>query len=627
MHGLWLPLVLSSLAPQAAAPVAPTRVEEFTLRDFRGRSHRLSDWRDRRLVVVVFLGADCPLAKLYAPRLVELARAYEPRGVTFVAIDSNRHDTPGDLRRYARQHAIPFPVLKDVGNVVADRFRAERSPEAFVLDERRVVRYRGRIDDRYEVGVQRPRPTRRDLAAALDELLTGRPVSKPVTVASGCPLSRVRRAGAGAEVTYCRDVAPILQRRCQVCHRPGQVAPFALTSYRAAAGWAGAIREVVEDGRMPPWGANPAHGRFANDPSLTAAEKRVLFAWIDAGCPEGDPAQLPPPARFPEGWGIGEPDQVLAMAEPFTVPAEGVIEYQYFVADPGSREDRWVRAAEILPGNKAVVHHCNVFLQAPGHTHPDDLSEQGSLGSYCLTQMAPGTPPMVLPDGMAKRIPAGWRVVFVVHYTAVGSVQTDRTRLGLKFADPRAVKQEVATRLMYDLDLSIPPGAAGHEVSQTWEMRRDVLLLSLFPHMHLRGKSFRYTARYPDGAEEILLDVPRYDFNWQHRYNLAEPKRLPAGTRLRCSAVYDNSADNPANPDPGATVRAGTQSWDEMFNGYFDVVLAEQDLTREWAWPAALWRGAQAACRPPVAVLAVLFGGLFLTRRRFARWLGADEAK
>jgi hypothetical protein len=427
-------------------------------------------------------------------------------------------------------------------------------------------------------------------------------------------------------VTYCRDVAPVLQRRCQVCHRPGQAAPFALTSYRAAAGWAGAIREVLEDGRMPPWGANPAHGRFGNDPSLTAGEKQTLFAWIDAGCPEGDPAQLPPPAQFPEGWGIGEPDLVLSMPRPFTVPAEGTIEYQYFVVDPDFREDRWVRAAEILPGNKAVVHHCNVFLQAPGRGNPDDLSEQGSLGSYCLTMMAPGTPPMVLPDGMAKRIPAGWRVVFVVHYTAVGSPQSDLTRLGLKFADPRAVKQEVATKLMFDLDLCIPANAAGHEVSQTWEVRRDVLLLSLFPHLHLRGKSFRYTARYPDGAEEVLLDVPRYDFNWQYRYNLAEPKRLPAGTRLCCTAVYDNSADNPANPDPDATVRAGTQSWEEMFNGYFDVALADEDLTKESAWPRALWRRARGVCRPPVALLAVVFGGVFLTRRRFARWLRPGDA-
>jgi hypothetical protein len=485
------------------------------------------------------------------------------------------------------------------------------------------VRYRGRIDDQYGVGTQRPRPTRRDLAEALEELLAGKPVSRPVTPTVGCPISRVDRPAGGRPLTYSRDVAPILQRRCQACHRPGQVAPFALTNYREALGWAGAIREAVEEGRMPPWGANPAHGRFANDPSLSAAEKKTLLSWIGAGCPEGDPADLPAPVEFRDGWRIPGPDLVVSMPEPFKVPAEGVVEYQYFVVDPGFREDRWVRAAEIRPGNRAVVHHCNVFLQPPGVADPTALPEAGvgALGSYCLTMTAPGTPPLVLPDGMAKRVPAGWRLVFVIHYTPIGSVQTDRTSLGLTFADPKTVRKEVATKLMYDLDLSIPPGAADHAMSQTWEVKRDVLLLSLFPHMHLRGKSFRYAVRYPDGTEEVLLDVPRYDFNWQHRYELAEPKRLPAGTRLVCTAVYDNSEDNPANPDPGATVRTGTQSWEEMFNGYFDVVLADEDLTREAAWHRVLWRRARAVGRPPVAALLLLVGGVYLSRRRLASWL------
>jgi hypothetical protein len=405
------------------------------------------------------------------------------------------------------------------------------------------------------------------------------------------------------------------------------VAPFALTDYRAASGWAGAIREVVEEGRMPPWGANPAHGKFANDRSLTAREKQVLLAWIDAGAPEGDPRDLPPPAKFPDGWSIPGPDLVVSMPEPFTVPAEGTVEYQYFVVDPGFREDRWVRAAEIMPGNRAVVHHCNVFLQPPGVNDPMALPEAGPGGSYCLTMMAPGTPPLVLQEGLAKRIPAGWRIVFVLHYTPVGSVQKDQTRLALTFADPGSVRKEVSTRLMYDLDLAIPPGSARHEVAQTWEVKRNVLLLSLFPHMHLRGKSFRYDVVYPDGTEEVLLDVPRYDFNWQHRYVLAEPKRLPAGSRLRCTAVYDNSADNPANPDPGATVRTGVQSWEEMFNGYFDVVHEDEDLQREAAWTRRAWRAAQATCRPPVAALLGLAGATYLGRRRLARWLTGGAAR
>ncbi len=623
MTDLCLAVLLSSVVSQTVP--ADRHIADFTLRDCRGQPHRLSDWRDRKLIVVVFLGADCPLAKLYAPRLSELARTYASQGVAFVAINSNQHESPADLARYARQHAISFPVLKDPGNVIADRFGAKRSPETFILDQRRVVRYQGRIDDQYTVSAQRSSPTRRDLAVALEELLAGKRVSVPLTEAAGCPISRVKGDPSAPSVTWCKDVAPIVQRRCVACHRPGQVAPFSLTDYGEASGWAAAIREVIDEGRMPPWSADPRHGRFANDPRLTAQEKQILFAWIDAGCPEGEPRDLPPPRTFPTEWSIPAPDLVLTMPEPFTVPAEGVIEYQYFAVDPGLREDRWIQAAEILPGNKAVVHHCNIFLQPPGVTDPKALPEAGPSGSFCLTMMAPGTPPLLLPEGRAKRLPAGWRIVFVIHYVSIGSVQRDQTRLALKFADPATVKQEVVTKIMVDPDLRIPPQTAHHEVSQMWEIERPVLLLSLFPHMHLRGKSFRYTAISADGTEEILLDIPRYDFNWQHRYVLAEPKLLPAGTRLRCTAVYDNSADNPANPDPSATVRAGPQTWDEMFNGYFDVVLADQDLQREAAWPNQLWRSAQAVCRPPGALLMLVIGGIFLGRRKLAAWLQTDK--
>ncbi len=624
MSPLYLPLLVA-LSPAVALPPAQ-RIEDFSLRDAKGQAHRLADLRDARLVVVVFLGVDCPMAKLYAPRLVELSRTYGSRGVRFLAIAPNRQDTPADLARYARTHTLPFPLLRDVGQVIADRFAARRSPEAFILDHDRRIRYRGRIDDQYGVGVQKPAASRRDLAEALEELLARKPVSVPETTAPGCPISRAHRTSRGDTVTYCRDVAPLLQKRCQACHRRGQSAPFTLTSYQDAAGWARAMLEVIDEGRMPPWGASPRHGTFANDPSLTPREKELLSRWVEAGCPEGEAKDLPAPARFPEGWSIPGPDLVLSMPEPFTVPAEGVIEYQYVRVDPGFREDRWVKAAEILPGNKAVVHHCNVFLQPPGLDNPEDLREAGKLGSYCLTMTAPGTPPLILPDGMAKRIPAGWKIVFVLHYQAVGSVQKDQTRLALTFADPKAVKQEVATRLMYDLDLRIPPRTAGHTVSQTWEVKRDVLLLSFFPHMHLRGKAFRYDLIHPDGRAECLLEVPRYDFNWQHRYVLAEPRRLVAGSRLRSTAVFDNSPDNPANPDPAAEVRAGTQSWEEMFNGYFDVALADEDLTRPVPWYVPVWETAKGVCRPGMTLLVCLAGGLYLGRRRIGRALGAKTS-
>lgn len=602
-----------------AADVVPARerdtlrIDNFQIPDWHGQIHQLSDFRERKLVVVAFLGVSCPLARLYGPRLGELAREFEGRSVAFVAIDANQNDGLSDLEHYAREHHLPFPFLRDVGNKVADQFGAERTPEVFVLDEERNVRYGGRIDDQYTPGIQNARPTRRDLAIALEELLAGKPVTQPHCLASGCRISRLRKPSAEGSVSYCRDIAPILQKHCQTCHRPGEIAPFSLLSYKDAAGWAETIREVVAERRMPPWHANPQYGKFANDPSLSTAEKKLLFAWIDNGCPHGNPADLPPPIEFPQGWTISAVDQIVSMQEPFTVPAEGTIEYQFFVVDPGFKEDRWIQAAEVRPGNRAVVHHCNVFLQPPGSR---DIQEQGELGSYCLIAAASGTPPLVLPEGMAKRVPAGWRFVFVLHYTAIGSVQTDRTCVGLKFADPRTVKKEVATRLMYDLDLRIPPGAAAHQVAQTWQMNRDVLLLAFFPHMHLRGKSFRYEAFYPDGASEILLDVPRYDFNWQNRYELVEPIRLPAGARLRCTAVYDNSADNPANPDPSAEVRAGQQTWDEMFNGYFDVVLADEDLTRPVPALVRAWRAVRFLGQPGIAVLLVGVGCIYFWRRR-----------
>jgi peroxiredoxin len=596
----------------AGAPAGNPVIDSFALPDAAGVTRRLDDWRDRRLVVVAFLSADCPLAKLYAPRLLELEREFDPRGVAFVGIFPNGHDSPSAIARFRREHGIDFPLLRDEGARVADRLGATRTPEALVLDEPRAVRYRGRIDDQYDTGTRRAKPGRRDLAEALEELLTDRPVSVPATAATGCVIDRAAREPGGRDVTYCRDVAPLLQKRCVTCHRAGQVAPFALTSYRSAAGRAETIREMLEGGRMPPWHADPRYGHFANDARMPDSEKQVVYDWIAAGCPEGDPADLPPPRTFPDSWTIPGPDLVVSLPEPFTVPAQGTLEYQFIDVDPGFREDKWVRAAEVRPSNRKVVHHCSVYLRPPQSAEP---AAAGELGSYCLIPWTPGTGPMVFPEGMAKLVPAGWHFLFVMHYTPVGSEQTDQTSLALTFADPNAVRQEVATKIMMDLDLCIPPHAADHRVEQTWRVKRPVLLLALFPHMHLRGKSFRYDVTYPDGSAEVLLEVPRYDFNWQHRYDLAEPKRLPAGSLLRCTAVYDNSADNPANPDPEATVRAGQQSWDEMFNGYFDVALVDEDRTA--VLPKVRRAAGEVFTPGRSALLVAVLGGWLALRRRF----------
>lgn len=559
-------LALAGLAPvvRAAeqAPAIGSKAAEFRLTGADGKQLGLSDLADKQAVVVLFLGTECPLARLYAPRLTELANEFAAQGVTFVGIDSNLQDTAEEIAAYAKEHGLPFPVLKDDGNIVADAYGAVRTPEVFVLDATRTVRYRGRIDGQYEPGLQKTNNPRSDLKLALEELLAGKAVSVPSTEAVGCHIGRRPKSGGG-EVTYSREIARIFQNRCVECHRDGEIGPFALTSYEDAIGWAETIREVVDEGRMPPWFADPKIGHFINDARLSDEEKRQIFAWVDAGCPEGDKQDLPEPRVFAEGWNIPQPDLVLKMAEqPYKVPAEGIIDYQHFTVDPGFTEDMWMVACEARPGNRAVVHHILVFLQSPGGQ--SDLLRGSLLAAY-----APGSPPRMMEGGMAKKIPAGSKIVFQMHYTTNGREQVDLSTLGLKFVKEREVNQIAESGWAINVVFQIPPGAKNHKVVSQYRFKQDKLLLSMTPHMHMRGKSFRYEAIYADGTREVLLDVPRWDFNWQIDYILAKPKLMPKGSTIYCEAYYDNSADSPTNPDPTKTIRFGEQTWDEMMIGWF----------------------------------------------------------
>lgn len=549
-----------------------SQIDDFRLQDFRGRWVTLGEFKASKFVVVTFLGTECPLAKLYGARLSHLSEIYGPRGVSFLGINANRQDSITEIAAYARIHKIPFPILKDVGNRVADSMGAVRTPEVYVLDADRRVRYRGRIDDQYGVGYVRDAPTREDLKLALDDLLAGRAVRQPTTEAVGCHIGRIREADADGAVTFSDQIARLLQRRCVECHREGDIAPFALEDYDEVAGWADTIAEVVRDERMPPWHASAEYGQFVNTRRLSDEEKQLIYTWAEAGAPEGDPDNLPEPLTFTEGWQLAqEPDIVIPMREePFQVPAEGEVKYQYFTVDPGFEQDKWIAMGEVLPGNRAVVHHVLVFVREPGSRH----SRKGQDALSYLVAYVPGLRAAPLPPHMAKRVPAGSELVFQVHYTPIGSAQEDLSVLGLVFADPEDITMEVVTTHAIQTSFRIPPHAENHRVTATsGSYDGELLLLSMAPHMHLRGKSFRYTALYPDGNREILLDVPRYDFNWQTTYRLETPKPLPPGTRMHCVAYYDNSDENLANPDPTATVRWGDQTWDEMMIGFFDVAV------------------------------------------------------
>ncbi len=563
-------LVIASMLGQPAPATTPA---DFRLQDYRGAWHSLDEARASRVVVIAFVGTECPLAQAYAPRLAELAGSYEKRGVAFFGVDSNEQDGPVAIGRYASKHAIAFPIVKDVGHELADRLGAGRTPEVFVLDETRAVRYSGRVDDQYALGVHRPAPTSRDLGDALDALLAGKAPSTPKTVANGCLIGRGGKPADKGQVTYSKDVAKILQARCVSCHRPGEIAPFSLTDYRQASGWSSMIAEVVDEGRMPPWHASPEHGRFSNEARLTPEEKKTIADWVAGGCPEGNPADLPPPVSYAEGWRIPKPDLILEMPKEVEIPAEGSMPYQHITIDPKLTKDVWVSASQVRPGNPSVLHHLVVTVLPPGVKNVDQS------GGDFLAAYAPGMPPRILPEGVARRVPAGSRFQFQVHYTPKGTKQVDRSRIGLTFADPSTVRKDLKSGMALDFRLRIPAGAPDYVSKADFRFDQAGILYSLMPHMHLRGKSMTFEVEYPDGRREFLLDVPRYEFDWQNLYVLAEPKEMPEGSIIHCIGHFDNSAANPNNPNPKKPVTFGEQTNDEMLVGYLNYALKDQDLT------------------------------------------------
>ncbi|HCS51557.1 MAG TPA: thiol-disulfide isomerase [Planctomycetaceae bacterium] len=558
-------LIVTSVLQNSVANAEP--FQNFMLPTHRGVNWSLSEVPADHLVVVAFLGTECPLARLYGQRLQELQTEFQDRGVVVVGIDANVQDSLTEIIAFVARHHLTIPILKDTGNRVADQFEAERTPEVFLLDQNREIRYRGRIDDQYLVGLSREAEQKRDLAIAIEEVLDGREVSVPETKAIGCHIGRISRVEPQGDVTYSNQIARIFNQHCVECHRAGEVAPFVLTSYEDILGWEETILEVIAENRMPPWFANPEHGKFANDCRLSDQEKTLLETWVQNGMPEGDPVELPEPPEFVKGWRIPEPDQVIAMSDDeFSVPAQGVVDYQYFTVDPGWTEDKYICATEARPDNIPVVHHIVVYVVPPGS------EEKNAHGRYMLVGYAPGSLPQILNDGVAIPVVAGSKLIFEMHYTPNGREQLDRSYIGLKFMKKQDVKKILGGGHAINTKFEIPPGADHHTVTAEYRSPRDQLLLQLTPHMHLRGKAFRFEANYPDGSKEILLDVPHYNFNWQLNYKLAEPKRIPKGTRILCTAAYNNSESNLVNPDPTATVRWGDQSWNEMMIGFMSFV-------------------------------------------------------
>ena len=394
--------------------------------------------------------------------------------------------------------------------------------------------------------------------------------------------------GGNPQPTFYRDVLPILQEHCLSCHRQGQVAPMSLVTYDETRPWAPAIAKSVQSKMMPPWFADPRFGHFSNDPSLTELQVETILAWVKAGAPAGDPHDAPSPPQWSEGWNITKPDVTLKMPVPVSLPADGDVEYTYEIVPTHFSEDKWVQMVEVRPSGPQYVHHAVVYIRPPDSnwlrhapigvpftastlSDPQDRLDAHGTTSDLLLVYAPGSSPDRWPDGMAKFVPAGSDIVFQIHYTTNGHAGNDQTSIGLVFAKTPPA-QRVITLQLNDHAFIIPPGADDFRVETQGTLPNDATLLSLFPHTHLRGKRFEYDIVKSDGSVETLLRV-NYHFHWQLSYRLAEPRLLKAGTKLRAIAWYDNSRNNPHNPNPDATVTWGDQTYQEMMVGFFDVAV------------------------------------------------------
>ena len=540
----------------------PVEVSNFRLIDTSGRAHELYYQQDAMAVVVVLAGADL---NSVAPVTEELGRIQQIYGVSALPIWVVSASDPRDRASLAELASLwphSFPVLEDPSHALHRTLGSGIAPEVVVISSRDwSLAYRGPVETLTETG--KTSVQTQPFADAVAELAANRPVS----------LSRVAVVGeptglrSVVPASYSSEIAPLLLESCMPCHSPGNIAPWAMTEYSVVAEFSRLIKSAVLTGEMPPWHADPVSLPFGNSKNLSPDAIARLVDWIDRGSPrgEGPDPLVQTVAAVPEDWPLGEPDAVITIP-PQEVPASGVVDYRYLLAQSPFPGDVWLRAVAVAPGDRSVVHHSLVFKGSVAEL----LAFRGGLSGF-FAAYVPGMDQTAFPEGTGKQLRKSDVIVFQMHYTSTGKATTDVTRLGLYLA-PSKPASELVTTAAYDTQFVIPPQDSDVPVSASLTFDSKSRILEVSPHMHYRGASARFTLIYPDGARELLLNVPRYFFDWQSLYRLAEPKEVPAGTRLLVQGSFDNSVRNRFNPDPTATVRFGEQSWEEMFIGYVNYV-------------------------------------------------------
>lgn len=554
-----LPLRAEPPLHSAQAPYLGREVPDFALLDWRGQEHRLRR-ADAGVVVLFFTANGCPVARQSYKGLKALRRAYEPKGVQFWLVNSNSGDDRSSIEKEAREfHIASMPVLLDEAQGLAALLGVRRTATAVCIETKTwSVIYQGAMNDQLVEGAQKPEPKEHYLREALEQFLAGEKVARAFTAARGCLISIPSQT-----ISYATEVAPLLQKKCFGCHSPGNIGPMKMTSHAKVQGFADMIQEVLLARRMPPWQADSVHGSFVNDSSLSVAEARTLLRWIEQGATRGEGEDALAAAQPPSSdWKLGPPDAIVSLPKPEEIPATGVLDYRHIKVKVPFDEDVWLKAAVAKPGNTRVVHHIIARVRIPGQK-PDDNQDVHLLG------WAPGTPEMYFPEGTGKFLPRGSELDFEMHYTVSGKPEQDQSSIGL-YVMKEKPRMTLRTQAAVNFEFQLSPDAKTDAVA-TYPFAKDTWLFDLSPHMHLRGDWFKFEALFPDGRRETLLSVPHYDFKWQHTYRLKEPLRMPAGSWLLCTGGFDNSARNPDNPNPKATVRWGEQSFDEMFIGFFSI--------------------------------------------------------
>ena len=560
----------------AIGPAGPpqTKVEDFYLLDHNGHAQTLTRQAASKVVVLISMANGCPTMKTAAPKIKALHDRFANKGVVFWLLDSNPQDERAAIADEAASLGLDLPVLEDRAQLVASALGLANTCEAVCIGTTNwTTFYHGAIDRELAAPSNKAKGPKNYLENALTKYIAGKSVSPNRTLAQGTPISfALADASVTGTISYSAGVAPILQKSCVPCHSPGNIGPFAMSSYEKVKSRASMIHEVLLTHRMPPWHADPHYGSFINERRLSPEQAQTLERWIEAGAPRGDgedPLAANSPSTAPE-WPLGKPDYVVKFPKAQEIAATGVFDYRFVPVRSPIPTNAWLRAAVVRPGNRKVVHHVLVLVATAQELQSRRFREgnAGGIDGY-FSAFVPGYEAVPYPQGSGKFLPAGSLLVFQIHYTVIGKPETDLSELGLYLCSEKP-SLELKTRSAFNVQFQIPPGAPNAETEAQYTFAKDALLYELHPHMHLRGSWFKYEALYPDGKKEVLLSVPHYDFKWQHLYRLAQPKRLPAGTRLLCRGAHDNSTLNPDNPDAARTVTFGDQTFDEMFIGYFN---------------------------------------------------------